>query len=58
MDRPFGFAQDELRSGNGQGTQTMKALHALAELYAEMEQAYAQVATLLDFSCDQCPDNC
>lgn len=36
----------------------MKSLHALAELYAEMEAAYAQVATLLDFSCNQCPDNC
>lgn len=30
----------------------------LATVYAEMEQAYLQVATLLDFSCQGCPDNC
>ena len=33
-------------------------LQALATLYAEMEAAYDQVATLLDFSCHGCPDNC
>ncbi|MDD5757449.1 MAG: hypothetical protein PHI06_00035 [Desulfobulbaceae bacterium] len=31
---------------------------SLANLYAEMEEAYSKVATLLDFSCQQCPDNC
>jgi len=31
---------------------------ALTELYAEMETAYDTVATLLNFSCDDCPDNC
>lgn len=33
-------------------------LQALADLHAEMETAYDQVATLLDFSCQDCPDNC
>jgi len=33
-------------------------LQQLAALYEEMEKAYHQVATLLDFSCDGCPDNC
>ncbi len=33
-------------------------LQALATLYAEMEAAYDKVATLLDFSCNGCPDNC
>ena len=33
-------------------------LQALATLYAEMEAAYDQVATLLEFSCPGCPDNC
>lgn len=36
----------------------MNTLHALANLYAEMEAAYDKVATLLDLSCRQCPDNC
>ncbi len=30
----------------------------LAALYQEMEKAYGQVATLLDFSCTDCQDNC
>jgi len=30
----------------------------LKELYNEMEQAYGKIATLLDFSCTGCPDNC
>jgi len=33
-------------------------LQQLASVYEEMEQAYSQVATLLDFSCQGCPDNC
>ncbi len=33
-------------------------LAELATLYAEIETAYDQVATLLEFSCRQCPDNC
>ncbi len=36
----------------------IKPLEALAALYAEMEAAYDQVANLLDFSCQDCPDNC
>jgi len=36
----------------------MNTLHALTKLYAEMEAAYDNIATLLDFSCSQCPDNC
>jgi hypothetical protein len=31
---------------------------ALANLYEQMEEAYQRVATLLDFSCTGCPDNC
>jgi len=30
----------------------------LAELYAEMEDRYAEVAADLQFSCTDCPDNC
>ncbi len=30
----------------------------LAKLYSQMEEAYGKVATLLDFTCDGCPDNC
>ena len=33
-------------------------LQQLAGLFGEMEKAYDQIAVLLDFSCDQCPDNC
>ncbi|MBA3013326.1 MAG: hypothetical protein KKD63_06790 [Proteobacteria bacterium] len=36
----------------------MEIMPRLATLYAEMEQAYSQVSTLLDFSCKGCPDNC
>lgn len=36
----------------------IEPLQALAALYAEMEAAYDQVATLLDFSCQGCTDNC
>lgn len=36
----------------------MHPFDALATLYAEMEAAYDQVATLLEFSCHACPDNC
>ena len=37
---------------------TTNPLHELASLYAEMEEAYDRVATLLEFSCQDCPDNC
>ena len=37
---------------------TITPLAALATLYADMEEAYQQVTTLLDFSCRGCPDNC
>ena len=30
----------------------------VAELYQDMETAYAQTAKALDFSCEGCPDNC
>lgn len=33
-------------------------LAELATLYAEIETAYDHVATLLEFSCRECPDNC
>ncbi len=36
----------------------MHTIDALAKLYAEMEVAYDKIATLLEFSCRQCPDNC
>jgi len=36
----------------------MNTLNALADLYNEMETAYDKVATLLDFSCRTCLDNC
>lgn len=39
-------------------SEPMDTLQKLAHLYDEMEAAYDQVATLLDFSCRQCPDNC
>ncbi len=35
-----------------------KVFNQLADLYARMEQAYDQVASALDFSCQGCPDNC
>lgn len=35
-----------------------KEFAQLADLYARMEQAYDQVAKALDFSCQDCPDNC
>ncbi len=34
------------------------AAQQLARLYADMENAYEQVAASLCFSCDGCPDNC
>ncbi|MDA8160899.1 MAG: hypothetical protein M0T76_09280 [Desulfobacteraceae bacterium] len=36
----------------------MSTFAALADLYAEMESAYEQVAVRLAFSCEGCPDNC
>ncbi|MDO8947366.1 MAG: hypothetical protein Q7U88_09440 [Desulfocapsaceae bacterium] len=30
----------------------------MRQIYEEMEKGYDQVATLLQFSCDGCPDNC
>ena len=36
----------------------MLTFDALTTLYAEMEAAYDKVATLLEFSCRDCPDNC
>jgi len=36
----------------------MTILERLSGLYKEMEEAYDKVATLLDFSCEGCPDNC
>jgi len=33
-------------------------LQQLATVYEDMEKAYKQVAVLLDFSCEGCPDNC
>jgi Fe-S-cluster containining protein len=35
-----------------------KEFAQLADLYVRMEQAYDQVAKALDFSCQDCPDNC
>ncbi len=30
----------------------------LADLYSDIQEAYAQTATLLNFTCQECPDNC
>ena len=36
----------------------MVVLERLADIYQQMAESYSTVATLLDFSCQGCPDNC
>lgn len=36
----------------------MDVFEQLAQLYEDIEDAYGKVATVLDFSCTACPDNC